>query len=72
MDQQLLDMLNRMADKNDTDHAQILSALQTHIKEDMKYWKKIDVQEGQLSLMRRGVYWLMGIVGVGAGWLGLK
>jgi len=72
MDQQLLDMIREWMNKNDADHATILATLQTHITKDEEYWRKIDVQQGQMSLLRRGFYVITVAAGVVAGWLGLK
>ena len=56
MDQQLFDMLKYRFDQQDEMLQNIHLNLQEHIEKDQVYWKKIDVQEGQVGLLK----WLFG------------
>lgn len=56
MDNQLFEMLKDRFDRQDEILGNIERNLSEHTKKDEVYWKKIDVQEGQLSLLK----WLFG------------
>lgn len=56
MDNQLFELINQRSDQQDRVLDEIKGLIRDHTKEDEKYWKKIDIQEGQLSVLK----WLFG------------
>jgi len=56
MDNQLFELINHRSDQQDRVLAEIKGMIREHTKEDERYWKKIDIQEGQLGVLK----WLFG------------
>ena len=70
MDEQLFELINERSDRQDRKLDRIEDLLSSHIEKDERYWKKIDVTEGQVSLLK----WLFGgstatLVGSAFAWL---
>lgn len=56
MDPQIFKLINARSDRQDESLDRIEHILVQHIDKDERYWKKIDVQEGQVDLLK----WLFG------------
>lgn len=67
MDEQLLELMRDRFDRLDTELSSLNVALRDHTKMDEQYWKKIDANEAQISLLK----WIGGGVSGSAlmGWL---
>ena len=56
MDPQIFELINERSDHQDASLDRIEAILVKHIEKDEIYWRKIDVHEGQLNLLK----WLFG------------
>lgn len=56
MDPQIFKLINDRSNKQDDTLERIETMLAEHIQKDEVYWRKIDVQEGQLGLLK----WVFG------------
>ena len=70
MDDQLFKMLQERFDRQDRMLTNIETNLKEHTQIDEKYWRKLDIQEGQVSLLK----WLFGgtvttVIGSGVAWI---
>ncbi len=52
MDNQLFELLVDRFDRQDKVLMEIKDTIKEHVEKDEKYWKKIDVQEGQIKLLK--------------------
>ena len=52
MDEQLFEMLRDMKSELHEDIIDIKKSLKEHVDQDTRYWRKIDVQEGQITLIK--------------------
>lgn len=53
MDNQIFELVNRRSDHQDKTLDEIKTLLHDHIKNDETYWRKIDIQDAQLSILRK-------------------
>lgn len=72
MDHQLLEFIRDRFDSLDEKFDRHMENFQEHIQEDVRYWKKIDQQYAQLSLLQRLFVSAMAVASIIIGWLGLK
>lgn len=56
MDPQLFELLRDRFDKQDQMLEEIRDTLKDHAKKDESYWKRIDIAEGQIGLLK----WMFG------------
>jgi ABC-type transport system involved in cytochrome bd biosynthesis fused ATPase/permease subunit len=55
MDSQLFQLVNQRSDRQDDTLDEIKKLLTEHIQKDEIYWRKIDIQEAQLSMLRKTI-----------------
>lgn len=60
MDDQVFHLVEQRADRQDASLEEIKSLIREHISKDEVYWRRIDIQDAQLTMLRRI------ILGVGA------
>ena len=60
MDQQLVEMIRDRFDRVDTALEEARATMHAHIEKDEQYWKQLDQQSGQISLLK----WLGGGAGL--------
>lgn len=70
MDPQIFELINERSDRQDRTLNRIETMLSEHITKDEIYWRKIDIHEGQLGLLK----WLFGgtittLIGSGVAWV---
>lgn len=53
MDSQLFQLINERSDRQDRSLDEIKELIKEHTKTDESYWRKIDKQDTQLSLLRK-------------------
>ena len=53
MDSQLFQLINERSDRQDRSLDEIKDLIKEHTKTDEIYWKRIDKQDAQLSLLRK-------------------
>lgn len=53
MDSQLFQLINERSDRQDRSLDEIKELIKEHTKTDESYWRKIDKQDIQLSLLRK-------------------
>ena len=53
MDSQLFQLINERSDRQDRSLEEIKDLIKEHTKTDESYWRKIDKQDTQLSLLRK-------------------
>ena len=52
MDNQLFEMLTKRFDSQDETLKEIKDSFKEHLEKDETYWRKIDVQDGQITLLK--------------------
>lgn len=67
MDPQLFELLRDRFDKQDQMLEEIRDTLKDHAKKDETYWRKLDIQEGQIALLKL----IIGVIGTVGGAIGL-
>ena len=72
MDPQLIDMIRDRFDALDASLKAIHDDFNSHTEQDMAYWKMIDTQRAQVSLLQKMFWGIVGIGGIVGTWLGLK
>ena len=53
MDSQIFQLINERSDRQDRSLEEIKDLIRDHTKTDETYWKKIDKQDAQLSMLRK-------------------
>lgn len=70
LNSQLIEMIRDRFDAVDAKLDRAATAFDAHAKQDEKYWKLLDAQQAQLSLIKRVFWGLVTIGGTIGGWLG--
>lgn len=71
-DSQLIELIRDRFDAVDNELKRARESFDNHASTDEKYWKKIDEQQTQLSLISRVFWGLVTLISGVLGWLGLK
>lgn len=62
MDDQVFNLVNRRSDSQDKSLDRIEHLLLEHIEKDGIYWRKIDVQDAQLSMLKKTVLGMVAVM----------
>ena len=62
MDSQIFQLINERSDRQDRSLEEIKDLIKDHAKTDETYWKKIDKQDAQLSLLRKIILGMITII----------
>lgn len=63
MDHQLFELIAEMRKEIREDFQEINKTLKAHVEKDELYWKKIDIQEGQVGMLKKMIIGASMIVG---------